>query len=148
MARKLLLSSLLAICFAAGCSSGKVAQYTPKEDRAQEALTAVLQAWQTDKPSAEMDGATIRVADSQRRKGQKLRSYEILGELPADAGRRYQVKLVLDNPAAETKAQYVVVGIDPLWVFRQEDYDMMTHWDHPMPTANGNGKAGGKASGS
>jgi hypothetical protein len=26
----------------------------------------------------------------------------------------------------------VVIGIDPLWVFRHEDYDLLLHWEHPM----------------
>ena len=144
MFHKLWISSLAALCLAAGCSSGSTEQYTPGEDRAQEALSAVLNAWKTGGEATQLSGIPIRVADSERKKGQSLRNYEILGELPAESGRRYQVKLVLDNPAAETKAQYVVVGIDPLWVFRQEDYDMMTHWEHPMPAGNAKGNAARK----
>ena len=26
----------------------------------------------------------------------------------------------------------VVVGIDPIWVIRHEDYEMLTHWSHPV----------------
>ena len=28
--------------------------------------------------------------------------------------------------------RFVVFGIDPLWVFRQEDYEMFAHWEHLM----------------
>jgi hypothetical protein len=56
----------------------------------------------------------------------------------------FTVKLTLEDPATELKARYVVVGIDPVWVFRQEDYDMLSHWDHPMKGA-GEGKASGPA---
>jgi hypothetical protein len=129
----------LACCLLAGCSSSGGERYTPAPDRAREALTAVLEAWQAGRSDASLPGTTIRIADSQRSSGQgpRLRSYAILGELPADSGRRFQVKLQLENRAGEQKVQYVVVGIDPLWVIRQEDYDMLTHWDHPMPAAGG-----------
>jgi hypothetical protein len=39
------------------------------------------------------------------------------------------VRLHLDNPAAEERAKFVVFGIDPLWVYRQEDYEMLIHMD-------------------
>lgn len=119
-----------------GCSSASIQEYTPKEDRARGALAATLDAWQSSKEDVALAETRVNVSDPHRRAGQKLKGYEILGELPADSGRRYQVKLQLDNPAAEEKAQYVVVGIDPIWVFRQEDYDMITHWDHPMTPAS------------
>jgi hypothetical protein len=62
-----------------------------------------------------------------------LESFEIIGELPVEGGRRFEVQLTLSDPPGNQKAQYIVLGIDPLWVIRQEDYDMITHWDHPMP---------------
>jgi hypothetical protein len=120
---------------AAGCGDdSSAAQYTPEEDQARIALENVLNEWQQGKEPGPIQGdPPIHLADTQRRKGQTLKSYEVLGELPADAGRRFQVKLSLDNPQAEEKVQFLVVGDNPLWVFRQEDYDFLTHWDHPMP---------------
>jgi hypothetical protein len=50
----------------------------------------------------------------------------------AAAGRCYVVGLKFDNPPAERRERFVVVGIDPLWVFRKEDYDKLAHWEHPM----------------
>jgi hypothetical protein len=124
----------------AGCKSAKVEQYTPAANRAEHTLSMVLNAWKSGSTIDQIDGSSVRVADTKRRPGQLLREFEILGELPSDSGRRFQVKLTLDKPSAEQKVQYLVVGIDPLWVFRQEDYDMLSHWDHPMPGANSNPK--------
>jgi hypothetical protein len=28
--------------------------------------------------------------------------------------------------------RYNVLGRDPIWVFRLEDYEMISHWEHPM----------------
>jgi hypothetical protein len=33
------------------------------------------------------------------------------------------------------KVRYIVLGIDPLFVFRQEDFDLLMHWDHHMPAS-------------
>ena len=43
------------------------------------------------------------------------------------------MNLTLGNPAAELRERYVVVGRDPVWVIRYDDYEMLTHWHHPMP---------------
>jgi hypothetical protein len=118
----------------AGCSSADPEKYVPAANRAEHTLAMVLNAWKSGSTVDQVDGAAVRISDSKRRRGQILKAFEIVGELPSDSGRRFQVKLTLDKPAAEQRVQYLVVGIDPLWVFRQEDYDMMTHWDHPMPT--------------
>ena len=54
----------------------------------------------------------------------------------ADASGGYEgtftVKLECENPTGRRTARYVVVGIDPLWVFRQEDFDKMAHWEMDM----------------
>ena len=114
----------------AGCGRSSEQRFAPSPDIARAALEAVLNDWQAGKLPGPIAGQpVIQVADTQRRGGQVLLNYEILGELPADEDRRFQVRLALDQPAAEEKAQYVVVGIDPLWVFRQEDYDMGTQLD-------------------
>jgi hypothetical protein len=121
-----------------GCSGVSAEKYTPATNKAEHTLAMVLDSWKEGSTLEQVDGTPVRVSDSKRRRGQVLKAFEILGELPSDSGRRFQVKLTLDKPAAEQKVQYLVVGIDPLWVFRQEDYDMITHWDHPMPAADAN----------
>lgn len=110
-------------------------RFVPAEAIAREAVTAALDSWSTGKPPAKIDGGgrSIQVADTHRREGQTLAGYEILGEAPADGGRRFAVRLRLENPESVEKTHYVVLGVDPVWVFRQEDYDMLAHWDHPMP---------------
>jgi len=132
--------ALAACLHLAGCARDGEQRFTPEPDVARAALEAVLNDWQAGKTPGPIKGQRlIQVADTQRRSGQLLLGYEILGELPADKDRRFQVRLTLDQPAGEEKVQYVVVGIDPLWVFRLEDYEMVTHWDHPMPSASSTG---------
>jgi hypothetical protein len=133
-----LAAAFAGVCGAlAGCEEPQILpeQFVPPSAMAQEALDSTLEAWQTGAAPAPVDGGarTVQVADTHRTPGQTLASYKILGETAVDGGRRFVVRLELENPAAAENARFVVVGIDPLWVFRQEDYDMIAHWDHPMP---------------
>jgi hypothetical protein len=132
--RALGLGSLLWLSI--GCGAGKdSARYTPPEQSARDALEAVLRSWQSGEPAGMIETARPRVGvvDTHRRPGQRLARYEILGEVSAEGQRTFVVRLALEDPREEQKARYLVVGIDPLWVFRQEDYDMLIHWDCARP---------------
>jgi hypothetical protein len=121
---------LLLLC-GAGCARRGYERYVPPPAAAQEALEAALGAWQDGRAPGllESHAPPLMVVDSGRRPGQRLRGYEVLGEVPGDGPRSFAVRLLLDNPPREQKARFVVFGISPLWVFRHEDYEMMAHWD-------------------
>lgn len=111
-------------------------RYYPTDDKARQAVEAALSAWQRGLPSGEVAGTAnpvITVVDNHRAPAQRLKSFEILTVAPGEGPRVLTVRLLLENPSAEVKVRYIVVGADPVWVFRQEDYDMLMHWDHPMP---------------
>ena len=118
-----------------GCTRTDDQRYVPASSQARDALTAYLQAWVTgDTPPSRKKGQpALQFADSLG-EGRKLESFEVVGELPVEGGRRFEVQLRFRDPPGQEKAQYIVLGIDPLWVVRLEDYHMITHWDHPMPT--------------
>lgn len=125
---------LAAASLAAGCRGRSEADYIPAAEPARAALVKALDAWRKDEPPGRIEGRpAIQVGDTHRRTGQRLARYEVLGELPSDEGRLFSVRVYLENPAAEEKVNYLVVGIDPLWVWRQEDYHMLSHWEHKMP---------------
>ncbi|HQU47215.1 MAG: hypothetical protein B7Z73_14755 [Planctomycetia bacterium 21-64-5] len=108
-------------------------RYVPSAERAHEALDQVLAAWKSGETveSLTLKSApiTVRVADSTRRPGQRLVAYDLLGEVSGEGPRTFVVRLKLDDPSDEQEVRYYLVGIDPLWVFRQEDYDAVAHWD-------------------
>jgi hypothetical protein len=129
----------LALLFSAaviGCGSERSSfeRYIPDEDKARSALETALGAWQNgDAPGKiETPNYSVQVADSQRKPGQRLRDYQILGEAPADAECCYAVRLFLENPTQEQTVRFVVLGLDPVWVMRHEDYMMTLHWDMKM----------------
>jgi len=119
-----------------GCKTRTADDYRPSEELCRQALTAALDAWKSGEPAGRIEGTpTVQVGDTLRRPGQRLASYEILGETAGDQGRQFAVRIVFTNPAAEEKINFILIGIDPIWVFRQEEYDMVTHWEHKMPPA-------------
>jgi hypothetical protein len=130
---------LATVCLAAcalGCENG-TRSFTPSADSAESAVRSALEAWHAGRPVGEVPKTkpVVQVVDAGRKPGQTLTGYQILGEARGPSGRTFAVTLRLANPDEELKAQYIVIGIDPLWVFRQEDYELLAHWDHHMPSA-------------
>lgn len=118
-----------------GCARSANDQFTPTDDTATTCLEAVLGAWRDGQPADQLADRQpgIRVADTCRLPGQKLLAFEVLSRSRGSAaGWTFVVRLQFDNPLAEERARFVVVGVDPIWVFRKEDYDMLAHWEHPM----------------
>lgn len=111
--------------------------FVPADDVAQRSLDRYLSAWRAGEPGETVCGTSppISSADTLRAGGRKLEGYEILGPTPADVQRCYAVRLTLGNPHEEVRERYVVVGLDPIWVIRHEDYEKITHWCEPSPSA-------------
>lgn len=129
-----LLAMLLLACVGCGSSGSGQERYIPTQQVARDTVETALKAWQSGEPGGEIKETKplIFVTDSHRRAGQTLESFEILGEVPGETPRCLLIKVKLANPAAEEKIRYAVIGIDPLWVYRHEDLEMILHWDHPM----------------
>lgn len=124
------------IMFALGCSgAGTYGKFIPSDNTAQQALESALTDWKNGKPAGNVEGTKplVQVYDSHRRPKQVLKEFEVLGMVPTgDGPKAFNVRLVLENPHEELKVRYIVLGLDPLLVFTQDDYEMMAHWDHHM----------------
>lgn len=129
-------SMLCGLCVGCGPSSGNGHErYVPEPMTATSTLKIALDAWRRGEPVGEMRGSkpSVFLVDSFRREGQTLEQFEILGEVAGLTQRTYLVKLSFANPAAEEKVRFAVLGIDPLWVYRHEDLELLAHWEHKMP---------------
>ncbi len=124
----------MAVVMLFGCNRTNE-EFIPAPEVAESALVQVLEAWKSGQAAGEVPNTkpVVFATDTNRRESQMLREYEVLGETPGGSGRTYVVVLKLENPIEEIKTTYIVVGIDPLWVFRREDYELLMHWDHYMP---------------
>ncbi len=122
-----------------GCAaSSGVESQVPAEPAARQALDAALTAWKEGQPPGTLTDQSphVQVVDSMRRPGQRLVGYEILGEVASQRQRGFLVRLRLDHPSETSKVRFCVVGIDPLWVFRQEELDMLGRWMCAAPEEN------------
>lgn len=109
----------------AGCSSSTNDRFVPTENRARQALDAALTAWQEGKRPGAIEGApmSLQAVDSQWQKGGKLNEYEIVSQEPNDGPPLFTVKLTIEGVIQPTVVRYYVVGKDPLWVYREDDFN-------------------------
>lgn len=116
------LGSLLVLA-CSGCGNGAAA--VPTNDAARTALDSALAAWTKGAKPGEVPGSEppIVVHDSLWGRGRQLASFEILKEEEgAAAEKRFLVRLALSKPEQTEEVQYHVLGVSPLMVFRDEDY--------------------------
>ena len=108
--------------------------YIPEPAAAREALEAVMRAWVEGRP-LDAPAATkpdVYAVDKQRKPGQKLTRFEILGEVSSERARAFAVRLVFEAPKESKVVRYIVVGVNPVWVFHPVDYESICQWTHPM----------------
>jgi predicted small lipoprotein YifL len=115
-----------------GCGR-KAPNYVPSRDLSRQALETALNAWQSGRPvgkTIEAASLRVQVVDSGWGKKQKLGNYEILEEVSRPDGKRcFKTRLHLLKPQATQEVHYIVVGKDPLWIFREEDYKDYASWE-------------------
>jgi hypothetical protein len=125
-----LVGGLSLVLLAAGCGDRSANRYVPSEDASRKALEAALTAWRNGQTSPGLIPDTtpaVQAVDSRWASGQRLESFEVLQEEPGDGGPRvYSVRLTMSGPGSPQTVRYVVVGITPLWVEREEDYQAPT----------------------
>jgi hypothetical protein len=112
-----------------GCGGGggdSVDRYVPEVASARSSLETALNAWKGGAPlkTIEEGGHKIDVFDERWRSGQKLESYEILAEQKGDPHPQFLVKTVIKGK--EEATTYLVMGIDPINIFREQEYKKTT----------------------
>ena len=119
--------TIVALCVC-GCGRSE-SDYKPSPTAARDTLTAGLTAWQEGKPAGDLPPAgkgqpQVHFVDYQWSAGKRLASFKMLDETPALDGstQMFRVELELAGEKPQ-EAKYYVVGIDPLWVMRDRDYE-------------------------
>jgi len=135
---RILACGLLLTAGVTGCDGGNgegtTPGYLPGWAEARQALEAALAAWR-DAPSplpASFDSPAVKFVDKQRRPGQRLVSFEVLGRSEVENARQFTVRLRLEDESAPRLVRYNILGRNPVWVFRLEDYEAIAHWDMDM----------------
>src|SRR5262245_19519652 len=121
---RVLACGLLVAC-SAGCGGSKnYDRYITSATTARAALETALTAWQENQPygTIHKGPAAIEVVDAQWRDGEKLAGFEVLSDEPGDGAKWFSVRLNLQGSEDQQMARYVVIGQDPLWVYREEEF--------------------------
>ena len=120
------LVAALALTLLPGCGAS-TSDYIPNSSTARDDLTTALTSWQKGgKPSQLLTGEhPIYMVDSQWENGQVLESFEIVEDTPSTSPTEkwYKVLLKMKKPSGEKRVGYVAVGREPMWIFRDEDYE-------------------------
>jgi hypothetical protein len=114
--------SALLLLIAGGC--GNRGGSSPSDEVARAALDAALKAWRDGGRPGTVAGMDppVQVHDTPWAQGDRLASYEILGEEAGAAEKQFTVRLVLAKPERTQEVTYHVLGRSPVMVFRDEDY--------------------------
>jgi hypothetical protein len=121
---------LFVVLIVTGCSSPSKEDYIPSENAGKQAIETALTAWQSGKPMEPIenpDAVAVQPQDTEWQKGRKLVAFSIGEELPTtDGPKQFAVRLTFQGSATPVDTVYFVVGRDPLWVFRDRDYQRTT----------------------
>jgi hypothetical protein len=114
--------STLLLLAAGGCSHGVAS--SPSKEVARASLEAALKAWRDGGKPGTVAGADppVQVLDTPWAQGDRLASYEIIGEEAGAAEKQFTVRLTLAKPERVQEVKYHVLGQGPVMVFRDEDY--------------------------
>jgi hypothetical protein len=106
----------------------------PDSAQGRRAIAAAMASWKAGHPAGGVEPTSprVQVGDTHRKPGQRLEGYEILGESADSSARTFTIRLALVEPEERPIVRFLVVGIDPILVFREEDYEMLIHWEHRM----------------
>ena len=118
---------LIFVCCALGCTSKSVESYRPSNDSARKAIETALSTWKAGTKHGSITSVkpSLDVFDARWQAGTKLEDFKILEEISGKPQPHFKVKLKLEGKPEET-TEYLVIGIDPLLIFRKADYDKAT----------------------
>ena len=109
----------------AGCGGSGEAKYIPSEETAKDALTAALKAWQAGQPHGPVKSGAVPIDtyDARWQAGAQLERFEIVRNETLDNHKAFIVNMKLADEPEEQEDTFLVIGKDPLMVFRKQDYN-------------------------
>ena len=125
----------LALCGAAlacvaGCGGSKSEKdFVPAQDAARQSLEASLKAWQEGQGMAavKLNDKELHIEDVDWKAGRKLKSFEIVKEIPTTGAvpRQFSVKITLEG-APPREVTYFIFGPTAGKVFREDDFKRLS----------------------
>lgn len=120
---RFLAGALFLLLAGAGCGTRTI-DAIPATSEARAALETALKAWRDGARPGTVAGTepVIQVVDTPWSLGDRLKSFEILGEDRSASELKFSVRLTLEKPEKTEEATYYVLGRGPVMIFREEDY--------------------------
>lgn len=111
-----------------------VPSYMPEWSEAKSALQSALSAWRDANPPLpdSLSSSSVQFIDRHRRPDQRLLAYEVLGQTDIENARQFTVRLTLEGEESPQLVRYNAFGRQPVWVYRLEDYELISHWECKM----------------
>ena len=107
-----------------GCGASD-RKYIPSPTTARGALEAALNAWKSGATFGTVKSFQVPVDtfDARWQAGKSLESFEVLCDVSSEGPKTFVVKMKLADDKEEQEVTYLVLGNNPLLVFRKEDYN-------------------------
>jgi hypothetical protein len=114
--------------------AGAAPAFMPSWPEARQALELVLTAWYNAPAPVppSFDSSEVKLLDKQRKPGQRLLAFQIVAQTDAENARQFTVRLNLEGEEKPQLVKYNILGRDPVWVIRLEDYENFAHWEMEM----------------
>ncbi len=135
MNRRRILGSLPLVIALAGCGGGGPAPLPSVAD-ARQALQTALDAWKAGKPAASLqaEGAKIEATDFEWKAGKALIDYAVRGESTGEGTQTFDVTLTLKGDPGPKEVKYMILGMDPVHIYRDEDFTRAMNMDNNPAT--------------
>jgi hypothetical protein len=121
----------------AGCGGGSAP--LPSTVEARQALQMSLDAWKAGKPAASLVGEkpSIEIVDYEWKAGKVLSDYTLGQEAPGQGVQTFSASLTIKGEPGPKEVKYMILGLDPMRIFRDEDYNRAMNMDNaPAPATN------------
>jgi hypothetical protein len=127
---------LIALAALAGCGGGSAP--LPSTALARQALQTSLDAWKAGKPASSLVGEkpSVEIVDFEWKAGKVLSDYSLGQEAPGQGVQTLSASLTLKGESGPKEVKYMVLGLEPMRIFRDEDYNRAMNMDNSPAPAN------------
>ena len=125
---------VVALAALAGCGGGSAP--LPSTDAARQALLASLEAWKAGKPASSLVAGkpSIEPVDFEWKAGKLLTDFTIGDQAPGEGTQTLSASLTIKGEKGPKDVKYMGLGLDPVRIFRDEDYNRAMNMDNaPIP---------------
>ena len=131
---RLLPIGLIAATALAGCGGGSAP--LASTNAARQALRTSLDAWKAGKPASSLaaEKPSIEAVDFEWKAGKVLTDYALGDEAPGQGTQTLSATLTLKGEPAARNVRYMVLGLDPVRIYRDEDFRRAMNMDNAPST--------------